>query len=79
MFESTTGAIGFVGATWSEVTAAPVAIASLQRLCLHVMGPELAELLEQVPSFEAEALRDAVQGDIEAGLRTPFALLREGF
>jgi hypothetical protein len=45
---------------------------------MQVMTPDLAELLVQLPSFEAEALRDAVQGDIDAGVGTAFALLCEG-
>ena len=71
-------AIGFAGAPWSEIAASPTAVAALQRLCLHVMTRDLASVLRWLPPQEAEAIRDAVQDDIEAGAGTAFSLLDPG-
>ena len=67
--------IGFLGVKWSEAAAAPVAVANLQRLCMHVMNRDLARLLQSVAMPDAEAVRDAIEADIEAGVKTPFTLL----
>lgn len=70
--------IGFLGVRWSEAAAAPAAVANLQRLCMHVMDRDLARLLQSVTMPDAEAVRDAIQADIEAGVKTPFTLLDIG-
>ena len=57
--ETLDAAIGFLGERWSQVAAAPTAVAGLQRLCLQVMSGDLTTLLKRATIFDAEAMRDA--------------------
>ena len=58
--------------------AGATTVAQLQGIAAQVMAPHLARLLERVPLDQAQAVRDAVEADIDAGALAAFTYLDFG-